>query len=139
MAMAEDYDARVVLKTSQKRFPSSWPEPLHPRMVCPLFQFSLSRRQLMEDLHLNPSNPRGRTKRKAELRGVHVPPHRPHRSDSHQFVQHLLFVHISCMQDQLDARQQFLEAHVKETVRVRDYTDFYQPGLMVAARRVPRR
>jgi hypothetical protein len=34
------------------------------------------------------------------------------------------------MQDQLDARQQFLETRVKETVRVRNYTDFHRLGLM---------
>ena len=107
----------------------TWPYVLRPLMVGPLFQFSLGRRQLMENLHLNASNPRGGTKRKAKLRGVHVSPHRAHRSDSHQIVQHLLFVHISCMQDQLHARQQFLQARVKETVRVRDYADSHQLGL----------
>jgi hypothetical protein len=37
VAVAEDYNARVVVKTSQERIPSLWREFLHRGMVCPLF------------------------------------------------------------------------------------------------------
>ncbi len=87
----------------------------------------------MEDLHLNPAKARSRAEGKAKLRGVHVPPHRPHRSDSPQFVQHILIAHISRVQDQLNPRQQFLEARVKEAVCIRDYTDLHRLGLMAAS------
>jgi hypothetical protein len=67
------------------------------------------------------------------LRGVHVSPHGPHWSNSYQFVQHFLFAHIPCVQDQFDTRQQLPETHVKEAMRIRNHTDSHLLDLMDAS------
>ena len=87
-------------------------------MVCPVFQISLTHRQLVEQFNLDPAKPQGHAEGKTKLRRVHVPTHRLHRSDCPQFVQHFLIAHVSCMQHQLDTRQQLPETRVEETMRI---------------------